>query len=106
MLIADVNVDKNRYEEQSFMAELSDLMYRYGVHRVNAHWGVPEPCSRCGESPHNEIDNEHITVLDDDDPRLKDDVEKDEALDMLGKCVDRMPSGEIEISARGEDEDG
>jgi len=97
MLVADVNVDDVKYDEKEFMAKLAELMYLYGVNRVNAHWGAPSACSRCGESPHAEIDGDHITVLDDDDPRLRDDVEKDEALDMLGKCVERMGDGEMSI---------
>lgn len=106
MLIADVNVDKDKYDEQEFMVELAELMYRHGVHRVSAYWGLPAPCNRCGGTPCAGIDGEHITVLDESDPRLKDDVEKDEALDMLGKCVGKMSNGEIEMEIGGEDEDG
>ena len=105
MLLADVNADKDKYIEREFMIELSDLMYRYGVNRVDAYWGVPVPCSRCGESSHKEVNGEHITMLSLDDPRLEPDIKKNEALEMLGKCVDKVPDGEIKIEMRGEDED-
>jgi len=105
MLVGKVNtVPGGGYDEDEFFAELEQLMFRHGVNRVEAYWGVPGPCPRCGEMEHGQLDGEFISMLEPDDPRLRDDADKDEALDMLGRCVGRMGGGEISLERKGDDE--
>jgi hypothetical protein len=51
MLVGKVNIQNEKYDEDAFFGALECLMYKYGVNRVEAYWGLPCPCSACDASP-------------------------------------------------------
>ena len=85
---------------EGFYAALEGLMKEYSVDSVVVYRSVLTPCPRCG---HSTEEGEHITMLEDGDRILKDDVDEDEALSMLGNCVNRFGDGEISLERKNDE---
>jgi hypothetical protein len=88
-------------DREGFYAALEVLMREYSVDSVVVYRSVPAPCPRCGHS--TEEEGEHITMLEDGDPILKDGVDEDEAFSMLGNCINRFGDGEISLERKNDE---
>jgi hypothetical protein len=85
----------NQTLASNFLCALEALMNEYGVIKIDVAANLPQPCSRCGgvgnrQSTELLPTDQVYEELSGDNPRLRPDVEKNEALEMLGTVIDKI----------------